>query len=148
LYTYDHPRAANTVDLVIIKRTSSSMQLLLVKRANEPFKGRFALPGGFVDQNETLSVAATRELEEETGITGVDLIQIHTFSDPERDPRGRVISTAYGTILNEDFEVNPKAGSDAASLKWFDLTDLPPLAFDHQIITEEALKKLRINPFG
>jgi len=142
LYTYDHPRAANTVDIVIIKKSPSGLQILLILRANEPFIGNYALPGGFVDQNETIKDAALRELEEETGITEVELQQIHTFSDPGRDPRGWVISTAYGVLLDEEHELSLSSGSDAAHAAWFDILDLPPLAFDHEHIINTTLLKL------
>ena len=139
MYTYEHPRAAHTVDIVFIKKSPGSHQILLIQRAKEPYQGKFALPGGFVDQNENTKSAAIRELEEETGIRNVDLIQIHTFSDPGRDPRGWVISTAYGAILDEKVELFILAGSDASQAAWFDLADLPSLAFDHQQIIETAL---------
>jgi 8-oxo-dGTP diphosphatase len=146
LYTYDHPRAANTVDIILIRITPPSSQILLIERANSPFQGKYALPGGFVNQDETLDNAAIRELAEETGVTDIDLIQIHTFSDPDRDPRGRVITTAYGAILDMDLAVDLKAGDDAAGAHWYDLSELPPLAFDHREIINIALIKLGIAP--
>ena len=145
MYTYEHPRAANSVDIVLIKKIPSGHQILLIKRANNPFKGKYALPGGFVDINEDLESAAARELSEETGIKMIRLIQIHTFSDPNRDPRGRVISTAFGAVLNDEGEISLQPGSDASQANWVDLAEIPPLAFDHLLIIETALKKFEVD---
>jgi 8-oxo-dGTP diphosphatase len=142
LYTYEHPRAAHTVDIVLIRKSPGSHQVLLIRRKNDPFMGKYALPGGFVDQSETTKSAAIRELKEETGIINIDLFQIHTFSDPGRDPRGWVISTAYGAILEKEKVLFTRAGSDASHIAWFDLNKLPSLAFDHHLIIETALIKL------
>jgi len=142
LYTYDYPRPSVTVDVAIIKPVGDKFQLLLIKRAREPFKSKFALPGGFINMDETLEEAARRELFEETGLETLQLIQIETFSDPNRDPRGRVISTCFGYVLKMDDQVQLQAGDDASTAEWFELDDLPSLAFDHTIIVQAAISKL------
>jgi len=145
LYTYEYPRDVNSVDIVLIRNVSSGHQVLLIKRANDPFKGKYALPGGFVDINEDLENAAARELTEETGLEKINLLQIHSFSAPNRDPRGRVISTAFGAVLDNEGEFSLQPGSDASQAAWVDLSDLPPLAFDHLLIIETALKKFEVD---
>jgi 8-oxo-dGTP diphosphatase len=148
LYTYDYPRTANSVDIVIIRKVLAGDQILLIKRAINPFKGKYALPGGFVDINENLESAAARELTEETGLRQINLLQIHTFSAPNRDPRGRVISTAFGAVLENEGEFSLQPGSDASQAAWVDLSELPPLAFDHLLIIETTLKKFEMDlPF-
>jgi 8-oxo-dGTP diphosphatase len=144
LYTYEYPRAANSVDIVLLRRIASSYQVLLIQRGSEPFLGEYALPGGFVEENETLKEAATRELTEETGMKGIELIQIQTFSEPGRDPRGWVISTAFGAIMEKGQDTLLNAGSDALQANWFEIDNLPSLAFDHQEILETALTKLGV----
>ena len=123
----------------------SLFKILLIQRGSEPFKGAYALPGGFVDIQESLEEAAHRELEEETGLIITNLTQVHTFSDPERDPRGRVISTCFAAILTESDQIVLRAGDDAADAGWFSLETLPPLAFDHaqviQTVIREYLRK-------
>jgi len=138
LYAYKHPRPAVTVDIAIFMPTSTSYQILLIKRAAEPFLGYYALPGGFCEIDESLEQAAQRELLEETGLQGIPLTQVHTFSDPERDPRGRIISTCFSGILGDPSQQRIKAADDAAALGWFDLDNLPELAFDHQQIIQKA----------
>ena len=145
MYIYDHPRAANSVDIILIRKNPSGDQVLLIRRANNPHQGKFALPGGFVDINEDLESAAARELAEETGIEQIDLKQIHTFSSPNRDPRGRVITTAFGTILNDDREFLLQHGSDASLAIWANLSDLPPLAFDHLLIIKTAIHHMGLD---
>ena len=117
---------------------------MLVQRAQEPFRGYYALPGGFVEMDESLEEAAQRELSEETRLAGIQLRQIHTFSDPNRDPRGRVISTAFGGLMNDTDLQTPLAGSDATDTGWFPLTDLPTLAFDHLKIIQVAIQKMNL----
>lgn len=141
MYTYHHPRPSVSVDIVIIRKLENDYQVLLIKRAQQPYQGCYALPGGFVDIEETLEDAAARELLEETGIIVENLIQIQTFSEVNRDPRGRVISTAFcGILLNNDTQ--PRAGSDALNVSWFSLEDLPELAFDHVKIIQLTLTKI------
>ena len=142
MYSYPHPRPSVAVDIILFKKTGDQFQVLLVQRAQEPFRGCYALPGGFVEMNESLEDAAERELLEETNVGGIQLSQIQTFSEPDRDPRGRVITTAFGGVVNESDLQNPKAGSDAAQVNWYPLTDLPKLAFDHLKIIQVAIQKM------
>lgn len=121
---------------------ATALEVLLVKRGIAPFAGRWAIPGGFVLPKESLENAALRELEEETGVREVYLEQLYTFGDPERDPRGRVISVSYFALISA--EQRPiQAGSDAAEARFFPMSQLPPLAFDHERILEYALARLR-----
>jgi len=141
LYTYKHPRPAVTVDIAIFMPVDVDYKLLLIRRAADPFKGCYALPGGFVDMQETLEEAARRELKEETSLTVPQLAQIHTFSAPDRDPRGRVISTCFAAVLPADSQQQIQAGSDAAQAAWFKLTQLPELAFDHSLVIQTVIEK-------
>ncbi len=136
MYTYNYPRPAVTVDIALFRNWKTSSQILLIERGSQPFQGLYALPGGFLGPNETLLEAAWRELEEETGLNGIELFQIHTFSAPDRDPRGRTITTVFGAVLEPAARCKIKAGSDASSAAWFDLSKLPELAFDHREIIE------------
>lgn len=144
MYTYQHPRPAVSVDIVLFQKMNEEYQVLLIKRVQDPFRGSYALPGGFVEMKESQEQAAERELWEETGVQNIHLIQIHTFSEPDRDPRGRVISTAYSAVIEEDDQIHPKAGSDAAEVGWFNLSDLPVLAFDHKLIIQISKEKLNL----
>lgn len=142
-YTYEYPRPALTVDCVIFGLDESNkLKILLIQRALEPFKGDWALPGGFVDMEEDLEAAALRELEEETGVRNVFIEQLYTFGQPERDPRGRVVSVAYYALVNLG-EHPVQASSDADYVDWFELDQLPQLAFDHDRIVELAIARLR-----
>lgn len=141
-YTYEFPRPAVTVDCVIFGLDDSELKVLLIKRASDPFKGRWALPGGFVDMDETLDAAARRELEEETGLRQAYMEQLYTFGDPGRDPRGRVVSIAYWA-LTRVLAQPVRAASDAEAAAWFGLSDLPTLAFDHARILALAHERLR-----
>lgn len=125
-----------TVDAVIFVREERDLSLLLIKRKNEPFKGKWALPGGFLEEDEGLVDGARRELEEETGLKPKDLWQIKAFGAPGRDPRGRIISIAFLGILEAVVEV--KGNDDAVEAKWFSLSNLPELAFDHSEIIAAA----------
>ncbi|RKS53208.1 8-oxo-dGTP diphosphatase [Gillisia mitskevichiae] len=127
---------AITVDAVILKDLKSSTSILLIKRKNEPFKHTWALPGGFLEVNENLINGAKRELLEETGVEIEGLKQLRTYGDLKRDPRGRTISIAFIGIINH--EINIKAGDDAKEAKWFNLEELPELAFDHSKIIIDA----------
>lgn len=129
------------VDIVIFTVQSSVLKVLLVKRKIEPYKGQFAIPGGFVLDNESLDAAALRELEEETGVRDVYLEQLYTFGEPKRDPRGRVVSVAYFALISPDRPL--RAGTDASEADWWSMNDLPSLAFDHGAILEYALERLR-----
>jgi 8-oxo-dGTP diphosphatase len=141
-YCYPYPRPSVTVDIVFFRRLSSGVEVLLIKRNKEPFEGCWALPGGFVDENESLEAAALRELNEETGIAGMELEQVAAFGDPGRDPRGHTISIAFGTVAT-DPNVNPVAADDAADARWFSIEELPALAFDHDKILSIALRHFR-----
>jgi 8-oxo-dGTP diphosphatase len=130
-----------TVDAVIIKKTVVN-QLLLIKRKNEPFQNCWALPGGFVDENEDLEAAAKRELEEETQVKIDSLQQFGAFGKPFRDPRGHMISVAYfGEVPENTIAI---ASDDAKEVAWFAINELPDLAFDHQEIIEKAFKTFKI----
>jgi 8-oxo-dGTP diphosphatase len=141
-YTYDYPRPAVTVDCVVFGLDEGDLKVLLIRRGAAPFSGAWALPGGFVRMNEPLEEAALRELGEETGITRIYLEQLYTFGDPDRDPRGRVISVAYYALANL-FEHRVAAATDAEAAAWFPVADLPSLAFDHEQILEVARERLR-----
>lgn len=143
-YSYEYPRPALTVDCVVFGHDPDDAELLvmLIRRDLEPFKGRWALPGGFVHIDETIDEAARRELREETGLTNLYLEQLYTFGAIDRDPRERVVSVAYYALVNmADHAV--KAATDAADAAWFKLHDLPKLAFDHAEIFTTALERLR-----
>ena len=140
IYTYAYPRPSVTVDVIILKDILSKPQLLLIERKHEPFKNKWALPGGFVDINEEIEDAADRELKEETFISEINLEQFETFGKIGRDPRGRTISIVYfGILENSSLEI--KAGDDAKDFNWFDIVDLPELAFDHGEIIKLFLSK-------
>ena len=130
-----------TVDLVIFALRDGELQVLLVQRGVPPFQGRWALPGGFVTRGESLEDAARRELVEETGVRDVYLEQLFTFGDPDRDPRGRVITVAYYALMT-GVAATPVAGTDAGAARWVPARQHPPLAFDHERILGYALERL------
>jgi 8-oxo-dGTP diphosphatase len=140
-YCYDHPRPAVTVDIVLFSLQSGRIEVLLIKRAREPFRGLWALPGGFVEEGEALERAATRELHEETGLTGIQLEQVGAFGDPGRDPRGHTVSIAYSAVIDGGSN-NVKADSDAADARWWHVTRPPRLAFDHDKILRAAIGRM------
>ncbi|HSP40819.1 MAG TPA: NUDIX hydrolase [Gillisia sp.] len=125
-----------TVDSVIFYAEENNIYVLLIQRKNDPFKSQWALPGGFLEVEETLETGAARELEEETGIKVSSLKQIGVFGKPGRDPRGRVLSIAFAGKLS--LKENLMAGDDAGDASWFNIKELPPLAFDHKDIIEAA----------
>lgn len=138
-YIYEYPRPCVTTDCLIFRKIDSVWHLLLIERNNEPFKGCWALPGGFLEMDEDLETCAARELQEETGLTGIELHQLYAFGEPNRDPRHRTISIAHWGI---DTSQQEAVGSDdAAKAQWFALDKLPSLAFDHA----EAIKKALSN---
>lgn len=168
-YTYEYPRPALTCDVVAFTTRADDLAVLLIRRARDPFAGRWALPGGFVDRDEPLARAAARELSEETGLTGVRMLQLGAYGDPGRDPRGHTVSVAYVTFLVSETPI--AAGDDAADAQWLSLrsldvpgvkplhaslrTKLPKgrrsvaprapkqeLAFDHGVIIGDAYRRL------
>ncbi len=141
-HTYEYPRPALTVDAVVFGYDGESLSVLLIERAGAPYAGHWALPGGFVDMDESLDDAARRELEEETGLSGLYLEQLYTFGRPDRDPRGRVVSVAYFALVDL-VSHPPAAASDARAAKYFAIDDLPPLAFDHADVMRVAIERLR-----
>jgi 8-oxo-dGTP diphosphatase len=150
-YTYQYPHPAVTVDAVVFGFDDADLKLLLIQRKLAPFKGAWALPGGFVRLDENLEAAARRELTDETGITRLYLEQLYTFGEPDRDPRERVISVAYYALVKlSDHAL--QAASDAENVAWFPVAELPKLGFDHERIVEVALKRLkakvRYEPIG
>lgn len=137
-YRYWHPCV--TTDCVIFGFDGKKLNVLLIERGLEPFKGQWAFPGGFIKEDESALEGAKRELKEETGLESAYIKQFHTFSAPNRDPRERVISIAYYALVRLQ---DVTAGDDAAKAKWFDIDNVPSLAFDHDKILREALKELR-----
>ena len=138
-----HP--AVTVDIILFAFQDDQLKTLLIQRKNEPYQGRWARPGGFVRMDEDLQDAALRELAEETNVTDVYLEQLYTFGQPGRDPRARVVTVAYFTLLSAD-EVATKqvrGGDDAGDARWWNIYHLPELAFDHQRILDYAMTRLR-----
>lgn len=150
-YTYKYPHPSVTTDCVIFGFDGKDLNILLVERGLEPFKGSWALPGGFLKMDETVEECAKRELMEETNVSNVFLEQFHTFSAVDRDPRERVITVAfYALVKPSDYEVI--GGDDAAQAEWFNQNELPPLAFDHEDVinmAKDCLKeKLRTKPIA
>jgi 8-oxo-dGTP diphosphatase len=138
---YQLPTALVTADIVIFTVRGGHLEILLIERGGEPFRGCWALPGGFVEHDEDIDVAACRELEEETGVKGLALEQLRAFGEPNRDPRGRVVTIAYYTLVPAG-QLAPRAADDAARAEWFDADKLPSLAFDHAGIVALARKRL------
>jgi len=130
-----------TADVAVL-RLANTPEILLVKRNDPPYQSSWALPGGFMEMDETLEQAARRELKEETGITAGELIRFDTYDDPGRDPRGRTITQVFVMIWNGKMG-EPVAGSDAGELAWFDLTSLPELAFDHNRIIQDVIRMMQ-----
>lgn len=140
-HTYEYPHPAVTTDIVIFTIRNQGLELLLVRRAADPYRDYWALPGGFIEIDEDLEDCALRELEEETGVSGVYLEQLYTFGTPGRDPRERVISVAYYALVSPD-RLNIRAASDAREVAWFPFDQLPLLAFDHKSIVDMAHQRL------
>ena len=151
MFTYQHPRPALTVDCVVFGFDGGELKVLLIRRALPPFKGQWALPGGFVHVTETLDAAARRELAEEAGLKNVFLEQLYTFGVVARDPRERVVSVAYYALVKLS-DHRALAATDATDAEWFPVAKLPPLAFDHADIAALALarlkSKVRYQPIG
>ncbi|MDB6135900.1 MAG: 8-oxo-dGTP diphosphatase [Verrucomicrobiales bacterium] len=140
--TYEYPRPALTVDAVVFGLDGGELKVLLIERGLEPFKGQWALPGGFVQEGETLDRAVSRELAEEAGVQGVFMEQLYTFGAVDRDPRERVVSVAYYALVNLA-DHTTRASTDAVDARWFPAATPPPLAFDHADILQMALDRLR-----
>lgn len=151
MISYPYPRPALTVDCVVFGYDKGELKVLLIERALEPFKGRWALPGGFVRVDETVDDAARRELAEEAGLKDVFLEQLYTFGAADRDPRERVVSVAYYALVKLASHAT-KAATDAADSRWFPVSRVPRLAFDHADILGTALARLkakvRYQPIG
>ena len=140
-YTYDYPRPMVAVDIIPFSIRKWKLKVLLVKRAHEPFKGRWALPGGFIEMDETLEESARRELKEETTLMPLWMAQLGAYGDPGRDPRGRTVTIVYLVWIAE--KDVPHAQSDAAKAAWHGLDALPDLAFDHVVILRDGFLDLR-----
>ena len=136
-YTYKYPRPAVTADCIVITREAEP-KVLLIQRGDQPFKGGWAFPGGFMNMDETTEQCAIRELEEETGLKVSKVNQIGAYSKVERDPRGRTVTVAYLAIVDAPIAVNGQ--DDASKAQWFPLSALPELAFDHADIMQDAIK--------
>lgn len=137
-YTYKYPRPAVTADMIVLT-DDSDPKILLIQRGNEPFKGCWAFPGGFMNMDETTEQCARRELKEETGLDIEEVQQVGAYSTVDRDPRGRTITVAYITHVPQ---ILPVTGlDDAAEAKWWPINALPPLAFDHAQILHDALRR-------
>jgi len=141
-YSYDYPRPCVTVDAVVFKEGENDLEILLILRKNPPYDGKWALPGGFMDMDETLEAAAVRELEEETGLSGVDLKQFYSFDAVDRDPRARTIGVAHYGFTSAD-NASVKGMDDAEEAGWFSINDLPGLAFDHELIIKKVLELIK-----
>jgi len=148
----DYPKPSVTVDLTIFTVADTDLKVLLIQRKGHPFKGKWALPGGFVDvgdaqkdQGESLDTAAHRELAEETSLPegSCFLEQLYTFGNPGRDPRMRIISVAYYALVSPDKAPLVRAGDDAADAQWFSVSELPELAFDHEKVLDTAVTRIR-----
>jgi 8-oxo-dGTP diphosphatase len=142
-FTYEFPRPSVTVDVALFTLRGDELAVLLIQRAHDPFAGGWALPGGFVDADESLEAAARRELAEETSVTDVAIEQIGAFGDPGRDPRGHTVTVAFVGFVPE--EETPQAGDDAAAAAWYAVGSLAqlPVAFDHGKIIAAARDRLR-----
>ncbi|MEY3376542.1 MAG: hypothetical protein RL463_852 [Bacteroidota bacterium] len=141
-FQYRYARPALTADCVIFSFDGAHLRLLLIKRDNEPFKNQWALPGGFVRIEETTEGCAARVLQEKAGLENVFIEQLYTFGALDRDPRERVISVAYFALINKHlYELS--AGINTVQAEWFDINELPKIAFDHLEIVNQALKRLK-----
>ena len=139
-YTYKYPRPAVTTDCVVFSVDDHKLKILLIERGHEPYKGFWAFPGGFLNMDENAEQGALRELREETGLELQNIKELGTFSEVDRDPRGRVISIAFYAL---DRKLEVKGDDDAAQARWFALDEVPRLAFDHDLMLKKALQKLK-----
>jgi 8-oxo-dGTP diphosphatase len=140
-YTYEYPRPSVTTDILVFSIRDGVLQVLLIERKFEPFKGAWAIPGGFVQMDEDLATGAMRELEEETGLAGIPIRQLGAYGAPERDPRGRVITIAFIALV-PSADLIAKGGTDAQDARWFPVDALPELAFDHAGILADGRAQL------
>jgi len=140
-YCYEYPHPAVTTDAVLFTVKDSQLQVLLIKRAGEPYRDKWAFPGGFVEIDEHIDVCVARELAEETGVTGVYTEQLFTAGAPDRDPRERIISVTYLALVPDE-PLSLQAASDAKDVAWFAVNDHPELAFDHDEIIAMARERL------
>lgn len=143
MYEYKYPRPALTTDALVFGYDvqQNDLNVLLIQRLNNPFKDQWALPGGFVDMDETVEVSVSRELEEETGLKNIDFEQLVTASKIGRDPRGRTVSVVFWAISEIDYNIEGR--DDAKDAKWFSVNNLPKMAFDHNEIIEYAINQLK-----
>ena len=139
-YAYKYPRWCVTADTVVFRRNDDSLMVLLIKRGGEPYKGLWALPGGFVDVDEDVTTGARRELKEEADIEVSEIHQLGCYSKPRRDPRAPVLTIAHYAFTDS---AEAAAGDDAAEVRWFDVNTLPELAFDHKDIISDAVERVR-----
>ncbi len=142
-FAYRYPRPAVTVDAAVFSQDGDAWQILLIQRKNEPFKDLWALPGGFLDENEDPDQAALRELEEETSLHGVSLNPLGFWGRPGRDPRGHTVSLVYWGVIDACAH-QPVAADDAKALAWYPIAKLPELAFDHAAVLEAAIRQLSL----
>jgi 8-oxo-dGTP diphosphatase len=150
-FCYEYPRPALTADCVLFSFENNQLQVLLIERKHEPFKGMWAFPGGFMDMDETIDECVSRELKEETGLENITAEQIGVFSNVDRDPRGRTVTVAYLAMARQN-ECHAVAGDDAQNVQWFPVDALPLLAFDHDKILDTAMnrlsEKMKLAPMG
>jgi 8-oxo-dGTP diphosphatase len=143
-YTYEWPRPAVTVDAILVSKETPS-KVLLIQRKQAPHAGSWALPGGFVDEMEPLHLAAARELQEETSVDPAEVgefIQIGAYGNPGRDPRGWTIGVAFATLIDSSSALRIQAADDAAAVAWYDIENLPKLAFDHGEMLRDTFTRL------
>ena len=141
MYCYKYPHPAVTADCVVFNNEDNKIYVLLIKRNNEPFKDYWAFPGGFVNIDESAEETAIRELYEETGLEITQIEQLKAYTSPDRDPRERVITIVF---IAESKIKKVKGGDDAKEAKWFDISNLPDLAFDHEKILKDALRRINM----
>lgn len=141
-YCYEYPRPALSADCIMFGYDDKGLNILLIERGIEPYKGRWSFPGGFMDMDETIEECVAREMEEETSLKGLDYRQFYTTSKVDRDPRGRVVSVVFYVLVKKD-RIMLKAGDDAKNIKWFPVKDLPSMGFDHDDVFKVAVQRLK-----
>lgn len=154
-HSYKHPRPGVTADVAVLQvggecdadadeaqRSGGKLSILLVRRKKAPYKDMWCLPGGFVEEHEDLEVAAARELEEETGLSGLSLSEVGAFGTPYRDPRGHSVTVCYSAVVSPETAALARAGDDAAETTWASVEDLPDLAFDHWEMARVIFRKI------